>query len=79
MKSLAKDASRRYQDALEFADALKQALVLAESLPPERLSLAPLSALTSVPCPSCGSLVPATKFCGECGARLALPQHEPRG
>jgi serine/threonine protein kinase/tetratricopeptide (TPR) repeat protein len=79
MKSLAKDASRRYQDALEFADALKQALVLAESLPPpDRLSLAPPSvALGSIPCPSCGSLVPPTRFCGECGTRLPVRSMNP--
>ena len=78
MKSLAKEASRRYQDALEFADALKQALVLAESLPPERFSIPPLAAIAaSVACPSCGSMVPPSKFCGECGARLPLRSLHP--
>jgi len=73
MKALAKDAVRRYQDAQEFADALKQALVIAESMPPERPTMPPMSVVTSTTtCPSCGLTVPLTKFCGECGARLPL-------
>jgi serine/threonine-protein kinase len=71
MKALAKDVRKRYQDALEFADGLKQALILAESLPPERMTVPPTSISTATTtCPTCGLMVPLTKFCGECGARL---------
>jgi len=78
MKALAKDNRRRYQDAAEFADGLKQALVLAESIPPERVSLAPPStALAMTRCLACGLAVPLTKFCGECGARLPVRSGAP--
>jgi hypothetical protein len=56
-KALAKDVRKRYQDAIEFADALKSALVLAESVPPEqRFSLPPpsLGGGAMMTCPSCG-------------------------
>ena len=41
LKALAKDAKKRYQDAAEFADALKSALILAESVRPEQRSSLP--------------------------------------
>ncbi len=67
MTALAKDAKNRYQDAHEFAEALKRALVVGESLAPP-----PSMALSSqaIECPSCGKLVPQAKFCGECAAPL---------
>jgi serine/threonine protein kinase len=79
-KALAKDAKKRYQDAIEYADALKSALALAESVPPDsRLSLPPPSIGVMLACPSCGHQVPSAKFCLECGARLparsALPEN----
>jgi serine/threonine-protein kinase len=80
LKALAKDADRRYQDALEFADALKHALELAESRPPlARQSSPPASFVAGrvVTCPSCGSLVPFAKFCCECAAPLALVMSPP--
>jgi len=72
-RALEKDAKNRYQDALEFADALKQAIdaVAADEL--ERSSsLPPLPQGGRVQCPACESIVPLQKFCGECGARLPL-------
>jgi serine/threonine-protein kinase len=80
-KALAKDAKKRYQDAIEFADALKSALALAESVPPDqRMSLPPLSVSgATLSCPSCGHQVPFAKFCLECGTRLpargAMPEN----
>jgi serine/threonine protein kinase/tetratricopeptide (TPR) repeat protein len=79
-KALAKDAKKRYQDAIEFADALKSALSLAESVPPEqRFSMPPMSLGATAACPSCGHQVPIAKFCLECGTRLpprnALPEN----
>jgi serine/threonine protein kinase len=77
-KALSKDARKRYQDAIEFQDALKSALALAESVPPEqRFSVPPLGVLLA--CPGCGHQVPSAKFCLECGVRLpartALPEN----
>ncbi|HYQ18561.1 MAG TPA: protein kinase [Polyangiaceae bacterium] len=80
-KALAKDAKKRYQDAIEFADALKSALSLAESVPPEQRFSMPPSSLggPTLACPSCGHQVPIAKFCLECGTRLpprnALPEN----
>jgi serine/threonine-protein kinase len=71
-KALSKDAKKRYQDAIEFADALKSALALAESVPPDqRFSIPPASLSGAVlTCPGCGHQVPVAKFCLECGVRL---------
>ncbi len=78
MKALAKDNRRRYQDAAEFSDGLKLALVQAESQPPGRVSLPPASlSLPTSTCPACGLTVPVAKFCGECGARLPLRSGAP--
>lgn len=78
MKALAKDVRKRFQDAQEFSDALKLALQQAESLPPERTTLPPLSITgATTTCAACGSTVPLTKFCGECGARLPVRSAAP--
>jgi serine/threonine protein kinase len=74
-KALQKDVSRRYQDALEFADALREAQSIADSYPPSgRRSLPPSPSarpMTSVACTHCGLVVPAGRFCLECGTRLS--------
>jgi serine/threonine-protein kinase len=73
LKALAKDAKKRYQDAGEFADALRAALIQAESVrPDQRSSLPPNSLFGSITCGSCQSVVPMAKFCLECGARLPI-------
>ena len=73
-KALAKDVNKRYQDALEFADALREAQALADSFPPSgRRSLPPSPSsrpMVNVACRRCGLIVPAGRFCLECGARL---------
>ncbi len=73
-KALAKDAKDRYQDAMEYADALKGALALAESVPPnQRFSGMPASfGGPGLACPGCGLQVPFAKFCLECGVRLPV-------
>jgi serine/threonine-protein kinase len=79
-RALEKDANHRYQDALEFADALREGLYLSESVPPEsRVSKVPAvpAGTTTVTCAACGSLVPLTKFCGECGSRLPVHSASP--
>ncbi|MGC4091551.1 MAG: serine/threonine-protein kinase [Polyangiaceae bacterium] len=78
MRALAKDVRKRYQDAQEFADGLKQALQLAESMPPDRPTMPPASFVAgTATCPACGLLVASTKFCGECGARLPVRSGPP--
>lgn len=70
LRALEKEPSQRYQDALEFADALRDAMELATSRPAPT-SIAPASVLgPPVLCAACGQQVPSTKFCGECGAPL---------
>jgi serine/threonine protein kinase len=64
LRSLAKDAKDRPQDADEFSAELAKALAIVEATSPRK---APDT--TSVPCGSCGALnPPSQKFCGECGA-----------
>ncbi|HOU92218.1 MAG TPA: protein kinase, partial [Polyangiaceae bacterium] len=67
LRALEKDPGRRYQDALEFADALRDALEEATVKP----SRAPAPVPATTVCPACGQPVQTTKFCGECGAPLA--------
>ncbi len=74
-RAMSKDSRDRFQDAGEFSEALRTALAVIESNPPtstgaweHRLSVPP-NGVTS--CGACGLVVAATKFCGECGARLA--------
>ncbi len=76
-KALEKDADKRYQDALEFADALRDAQKASESAPPgARNSAASLIPGSTLVCPSCSLTVPMAKFCCECGARLSQhPSH----
>jgi tetratricopeptide (TPR) repeat protein len=72
-RAMSKDSRDRYQDAAEFAEALRSALAVIESAPPEsaawerRLSVPPVGVVS---CGACGLVVALTKFCGECGARL---------
>ncbi len=71
LRALEKEPERRYQDALEFADALRDALE-ATVVEASRISAAvSVSPAPSIVCPACGQLVQPTKFCGECGAPLA--------
>lgn len=80
-KALEKKAARRYQDALEFADALRDALAEIEgSIPASRRSMLPVSSarpLMTMACPSCGLLVPAGRYCLECGHRLPTDANPP--
>lgn len=73
-KALSKDVATRYQDALEFTDALREAQSLIDSYPPTgRRSLPPGPSsrpMVSIACRHCGLVVPAGRFCLECGARL---------
>ncbi|HEX4477115.1 MAG TPA: protein kinase [Polyangiaceae bacterium] len=78
MKAMSKDAKDRYSDALEFADALQQALDEARSQPPAMSQ--PLFSQRpgqTVECRVCASVVPMTRFCCECGARLPVKSETP--
>jgi tetratricopeptide (TPR) repeat protein len=70
LRALEKDADKRYQDALEFSDALGEALDLATSKPPRSLGGTSIVPGEIAVCPTCGSTVPRAKFCGECGGPL---------
>ncbi len=81
-RALSKDPADRYQDALELADGLKDALAVAESSPPSiRPSLPPQTLVpgSSMTCPECTLSVPMAKFCCECGARLPIKPAESEG
>jgi len=79
-RAMSKDSRDRYQDAGEFSEGLRSALAVIESAPPQstgwenRLSLPPAGIVS---CPACGLVVALTKFCGECGARLAVRSGAP--
>lgn len=78
MKAMSKDAKDRYQDAMEFADALQQALDDARTQPPT--AVAPLLSQrpgATVECRVCSQVVPLTRFCCECGARLPVKSDSP--
>ncbi len=73
LKALQKDAGRRYQNAEEFSGALKGSLAMGEGSS-GRFSHPDLG----VTCSACRAVVPrGQKFCGDCGARIALPSAPP--
>ncbi|MGC4068072.1 MAG: protein kinase [Polyangiaceae bacterium] len=80
-RAMEKRASRRFQDAMEFSDALRESLKAAEpSVPPSRRSVLPLTSMrptTTLPCPACGLVVPAGRFCLDCGHRLPTDSNPP--
>ena len=77
-RALEKDADHRFQDAVEFAEALGNSLDGAGSASKARHSITPsLAPSDSVRCGSCGSAVPMAKFCLECGARLPIRSQAP--
>lgn len=64
-RAMEKDASKRYQSALEFADALRASL--EQSVPPA----SPRETVEAILCPSCNAPLPkGAKFCSECGYRM---------
>lgn len=69
LRSMEKDASKRFQTALDFAEALQQAMVV--SLPPVSIRSSDIrDTVESAPCPKCGAMLANTaKFCSECGYR----------
>jgi len=69
-RALAKSADERYQNAQEFTEAIKEAMIEDRSLPYIQLDQ------QMKKCRSCGAMMPrAQKFCGECGKPLS--KHQP--
>jgi serine/threonine protein kinase len=79
LRAMSKDAKDRYPDALEFSDALQQALEDARTQPPAS-GMNPMLSLRpgmNVECRVCSSAVPMSRFCCECGARLPVKSESP--
>jgi serine/threonine-protein kinase len=77
MKAMSKDPKNRYQDALEFSDALQQSL---EEVSNTQVSRKPVQAQRDgnvAQCGHCGVTVPVARFCGECGAKMHLKSEPP--
>ncbi len=73
LKALEKDANKRFQTADEFAQALRGSLAANEGTS-QRISMPDMG----VVCTACRAIVPrGQKFCGDCGARIALPSTPP--
>ncbi len=73
LKALQKEASKRYQTADELAAALKASLSVSEGG-----SGRFVSPDAGVICNACRAIVPrGQKFCGDCGARVAVPTSPP--
>jgi serine/threonine protein kinase/tetratricopeptide (TPR) repeat protein len=87
MHALRKEADQRYQDAIEFSEALQQALLAVQSavalgrpsLSPSTIPPSSLMPGNFVVCPACGLNVPLAKFCCECAAPLRTPSGPPDG
>jgi serine/threonine-protein kinase len=77
MKAMAKDPKDRFQDALEFSEALQRGLDDARTQPPTMTDLQTQRPGGTVECRVCASMVPMTRFCCECGARLPVKSDEP--
>jgi serine/threonine-protein kinase len=68
LRALAKPREDRPQNAREFAEALEQALVASDDRRSD-----PSGPVTAIRCGSCGGLSPVgQKFCGDCGASMAV-------
>jgi protein kinase-like protein/AAA ATPase-like protein len=77
-KSLEKNADDRYQDALEFADALQAAMDEIDA--EQKASVSAFASLRpggTTECPSCLANVPVARFCCDCGERLPLKTERP--
>ncbi|NUP08028.1 MAG: protein kinase [Polyangiaceae bacterium] len=74
MRALSKNPAARYQNADEFAAALKTTLASLGRSGKER-DAAWAGAEPGTHCPSCNALVPlGQKFCGDCGTRISSPR-----
>ena len=74
-KALEKSAGDRYQDALEFADALEAAMEAIQNA--SQLAYASLRPGGTMECPECLATVPVARFCCDCGERLPVKTERP--
>jgi serine/threonine-protein kinase len=74
-KALEKNAGDRYQDALEFAEALGEAMLEIESS--TQSVIASMRPGGAVECPACLATVPAARFCCDCGEKLTTRDERP--
>jgi serine/threonine-protein kinase len=74
-KALEKNAADRYQDALEFADALQRAMEEMQNAGPSLV--ASIRVGGTMACPLCRSTVPVARFCCDCGNRLPVRSDRP--
>ncbi len=78
MRALEKDADERFQDAIEFSEALGAVVEgLSGGTRPRRSIPPSLAPSEIVRCLACNSAVPMAKFCLECGARLPVRSQAP--
>jgi serine/threonine protein kinase/tetratricopeptide (TPR) repeat protein len=74
-RALQKNADDRYQDALEFADALAAAMQEIQNA--SQAAFTSIRAGGAMECPACLANVPAARFCCECGERLPVKTERP--
>jgi serine/threonine-protein kinase len=74
-RALQKNANDRYQDALEFADALGAAMEEIQNA--SQSSFASVRAGGAMSCPACFANVPVARFCCDCGERLPVKTDRP--
>ncbi|MEY4545664.1 MAG: hypothetical protein RL685_1859 [Pseudomonadota bacterium] len=74
-RSLQKNAEDRYQDALEFADALAAAMEEIQNVTAAAFSS--IRAGGAMECPACMANVPVARFCCDCGERLPVKTERP--
>lgn len=75
-RALEKNAVDRYQDALEFADALGEAMLdIQNSSQAATTSMRPGGG--AMECPACLATIPAARFCCECGEKLPVRTERP--
>jgi len=74
-KALQKNAEDRYQDALEFVDALATAMQEIQNA--SHAAFTSIRAGGAMECPACLANVPAARFCCECGERLPVKTERP--
>jgi serine/threonine protein kinase/tetratricopeptide (TPR) repeat protein len=74
-RALQKNAEDRYQDALEFADALAAAMEETNNV--AQASFTSIRVGGSMECPACAANVPVARFCCDCGERLPTKTERP--
>lgn len=74
-RALEKNAADRYQDALEFADALGEAMQEIQNS--SQSAIASIRPGGAMECPACLAVVPAARFCCDCGEKLPVKSERP--